>query len=308
MGTDFSHRVFVVTVTPLFSISQHREELVRLRTEKPAPRENKEATDIPPPKPLDYSSPFLRTSGGPICITTQDSDEGDKDPSEGSDQAQQAQVQAQENSKEAFIEDDDSDKVTGLEEAAREDQNLEDDDENVVDAARDADSDEIAKITPEHVSSIFQRLLKLSTGDNVSSGVISKSGNHDKSNHVPSASNPSIMRNGRYICNLPDHPIHAGATAIVAVLIGDVLTVANAGDSRGVICHAGHALPLSYDHKPQQEGELNRIKKAGGFVNHFGRVNGNLNLSRAIGDLKYKQVPGIEPKDQIITAQPDIMQ
>lgn len=38
------------------------------------------------------------------------------------------------------------------------------------------------------------------------------------------------------------------------------------------------------------------------------RVNGNLNLSRAIGDLKYKGNDTLPPKDQIITAQPDIMQ
>jgi hypothetical protein len=37
-------------------------------------------------------------------------------------------------------------------------------------------------------------------------------------------------------------------------------------------------------------------------------VNGNLNLSRSIGDLKYKQVPGIQPADQIITSEPDIIQ
>ncbi len=37
------------------------------------------------------------------------------------------------------------------------------------------------------------------------------------------------------------------------------------------------------------------------------RVNGNLNLSRAIGDLKYKGNSELPPKDQIITAQPDIM-
>lgn len=53
---------------------------------------------------------------------------------------------------------------------------------------------------------------------------------------------------------------------------------------------------------------MTRITRAGGFVNHFGRINGNLNLSRSIGDLKYKQVPGIPPSDQMITAEPDIMQ
>jgi serine/threonine protein phosphatase PrpC len=110
-------------------------------------------------------------------------------------------------------------------------------------------------------------------------------------------------------CNLPDHAIHAGCTAIVAVITGRTLTVANAGDSRAVLCRGGgETYALSYDHKPQQEIEINRINKAGGFVNEFGRVNGNLNLSRSLGDLKYKQVPGVPPPDQIITAEPDIMQ
>lgn len=35
-------------------------------------------------------------------------------------------------------------------------------------------------------------------------------------------------------------------------------------------------------------------------------MNGNLNLSRAIGDLKYKGNVELPPKDQIITAQPDV--
>jgi serine/threonine protein phosphatase PrpC len=53
---------------------------------------------------------------------------------------------------------------------------------------------------------------------------------------------------------------------------------------------------------------MSRIRNAGGFVNQFGRVNGNLNLSRSIGDLKYKQVPGIGPECQMITAEPDIVE
>lgn len=139
------------------------------------------------------------------------------------------------------------------------------------------------------------------------------------------------------MCNLPDHPIHAGCTSVVAVIVDKTLVVANAGDSRAVLCRAGGvAEPLSFDHKPSQvclfgevvviflcyfthpslikpcfrngqTREMNRITKAGGFVNQFGRVNGNLNLSRSIGDLKYKQVPGIAPADQMITAEPDII-
>ncbi|ACI65304.1 predicted protein, partial [Phaeodactylum tricornutum CCAP 1055/1] len=113
--------------------------------------------------------------------------------------------------------------------------------------------------------------------------------------------------NGRLTCNLPDHPIHAGATAIIAVIVGRTLTVANAGDSRAVLCRGGDTIAMSFDHKPFDNREISRITMAGGFVNQFGRVNGNLNLSRSIGDLKYKQGP-IPPSEQMITAEPDITQ
>lgn len=38
----------------------------------------------------------------------------------------------------------------------------------------------------------------------------------------------------------------------------------------------------------------------------YGRVNGNLNLSRAMGDLEYKQNSSLGPEEQMITANPDI--
>lgn len=109
------------------------------------------------------------------------------------------------------------------------------------------------------------------------------------------------------VCSLKDHRVMAGCTAVVALKVDNMLYVANAGDSRAVLCRAGGvAYPLSEDHKPNQPGELARINAAGGFVNQIGRVNGNLNLSRSLGDLKYKQVPGVAPENQIITAEPDI--
>ena len=85
-----------------------------------------------------------------------------------------------------------------------------------------------------------------------------------------------------------------------------VLTVANAGDSRAVLCRGGEALPLSEDHKPAQARELARIEAAGGFVTPQGRVNGNLNLSRALGDLKYKGNTAVARAEQMITAEPDV--
>lgn len=45
----------------------------------------------------------------------------------------------------------------------------------------------------------------------------------------------------------------AGTTALIAILHGTRLIVANVGDSRGVMCDSkGNAIPLSFDHKPQQ--------------------------------------------------------
>lgn len=111
-------------------------------------------------------------------------------------------------------------------------------------------------------------------------------------------------------CELPEHKIQAGCTAVVAMIRDGKVYVANAGDSRAVLCRGGTAVPLSNDHKPAHETEKNRIEAAGGFLSDIGgvcRVNGNLNLSRAIGDLKYKGNTDLEPKDQIITAHPDIM-
>ena len=52
-------------------------------------------------------------------------------------------------------------------------------------------------------------------------------------------------------------------------------------------------------------GEKSRIEKAGGFVTD-GRVNGNLNLSRAMGDLEYKKDLKLKPEEQLITVIPDI--
>ena len=81
--------------------------------------------------------------------------------------------------------------------------------------------------------------------------------------------------------------------------------VANAGDSRCVLGRGGRAVALSIDHKPEDEIELKRIEKAGSVVTE-GRVDGNLNLSRALGDLKYKINKNLKPEEWPITADPDI--
>lgn len=97
----------------------------------------------------------------------------------------------------------------------------------------------------------------------------------------------------------------AGTTSIVAVLTGNALVVANAGDSRCVLCRRGVAEEMSKDHKPTTPEERQRILRAGGFVAD-GRVNGSLALSRAIGDFEFKTAPGISPSEQAVTALPEV--
>ncbi|KAF2642242.1 PP2C-domain-containing protein [Massarina eburnea CBS 473.64] len=97
----------------------------------------------------------------------------------------------------------------------------------------------------------------------------------------------------------------SGCTASVGIISKDKIYVANSGDSRSVLGIKGRAKPLSYDHKPQNEAEKARIQAAGGFVD-FGRVNGNLALSRAIGDFEFKKSAELPPESQIVTAFPDV--
>jgi len=85
------------------------------------------------------------------------------------------------------------------------------------------------------------------------------------------------------------------------------LIVANAGDSRCVMGHGGQCVPLSFDHKPENSVEIERIYKAGSTITD-GRVDGNLNLTRALGDLKYKQKSHLKPEEHPVTANPDIFE
>lgn len=98
----------------------------------------------------------------------------------------------------------------------------------------------------------------------------------------------------------------SGCTAVVALMTGRDLYVANAGDSRCVVCRAGKVVEMSFDHKPEDDIEFERIRKAGGRVTLDGRVNGGLNLSRAIGDHGYKMNKELPAEDQMISALPDI--
>lgn len=88
-----------------------------------------------------------------------------------------------------------------------------------------------------------------------------------------------------------------------------------------MLSERGKAVPLSFDHKPGNELESQRIRDAGGWVEFnrsvflawlersspflirlcVFRVNGNLALSRALGDFSFKKNEDKSPEEQIVT-------
>lgn len=115
------------------------------------------------------------------------------------------------------------------------------------------------------------------------------------------------MEDEEFMNNMSDEPgKDSGCTAVAAVLRGLDLYVANAGDSRCIVCRRGKVVEMSFDHKPEDTTEFERIRKAGGRVSADGRVNGGLNLSRAIGDHGYKTRTDLKSEEQMISALPDL--
>jgi serine/threonine protein phosphatase PrpC len=114
----------------------------------------------------------------------------------------------------------------------------------------------------------------------------------------------------------------SGTTSCVVIMTPDSIVCANAGDSRAVFARrpealssnsnsnsndslnlndstdsgngqstttVGKAIPLSFDHKPDDEEEEKRVRNAGGYVTG-GRVEGDLAVSRGLGDFRFKQM------------------
>lgn len=86
---------------------------------------------------------------------------------------------------------------------------------------------------------------------------------------------------------------NSGSTAVVALVDSGSdgsrrLWVANAGDARAVLCRNSKGIRLSYDHKPTDEAERQRVLDAGGIIIR-NRLGAFLAVSRAFGDTSLKE-------------------
>jgi protein phosphatase 1B len=97
----------------------------------------------------------------------------------------------------------------------------------------------------------------------------------------------------------------SGCTSVTAMVTPKHIICSNAGDSRCVMGVPGGAKPLSFDHKPVNPLERERIDSAGGFV-QWNRVDGDLAVSRALGDFGYKTRPDLPAEMQKVSPCPEI--
>ena len=81
---------------------------------------------------------------------------------------------------------------------------------------------------------------------------------------------------------------HTGSTATIITIQNNTIHCANVGDSHAYLLTKNKYTQLTTEHKCTDENEAKRITQQGGTIQK-GRVNGQLVLSRTLGDLHVKQ-------------------
>ena len=97
----------------------------------------------------------------------------------------------------------------------------------------------------------------------------------------------------------------SGSTAIACLISPSHVYLINCGDSRAIMVSDNQVVLNTYDHKPINPIERERIQNAGGSV-MIQRVNGSLAVSRALGDYEYKCVEGRGPCEQLVSPEPEV--
>jgi serine/threonine protein phosphatase PrpC len=98
----------------------------------------------------------------------------------------------------------------------------------------------------------------------------------------------------------------SGSTCCGVFITPQHIICANAGDTRACYFTQGKAVPLSCDHKPHKASEKRRIEAAGGYVS-MKRVDGDLAVSRGLGDFRYKEDVSLPPNLQKVSCIPDFV-
>ncbi|KAK9665225.1 hypothetical protein RND81_14G098900 [Saponaria officinalis] len=130
---------------------------------------------------------------------------------------------------------------------------------------------------------------------------------------------------------LKDEADESGATATVMLIGNDRLYIAHVGDSSVVLSRSGKAEVLTDPHRPYGNNqsslqEIRRVREAGGWIVN-GRICGDIAVSRAFGDIRFKTkknemledgvkegrwpkkfVSRVKFNDDLVVARPDFFQ
>ena len=96
-----------------------------------------------------------------------------------------------------------------------------------------------------------------------------------------------------------------GTTANILLIKNGVIYIANVGDSLSVMYKHKIAYNLNREHQTIIEEEKNRVLKSGANIIGY-RINGMLNLTRAIGDLRFKSNNNLKRHEQSVISLPEI--
>ena len=97
-----------------------------------------------------------------------------------------------------------------------------------------------------------------------------------------------------------------GTTANIMLIKNGVIYIANVGDSLSVMYKNKKAYNLNREHQLIIPSEKERVLKSGAKINGY-RINGMLNLTRAIGDLSFKSNIQLKRHEQSVIALPEIL-
>ena len=96
-----------------------------------------------------------------------------------------------------------------------------------------------------------------------------------------------------------------GTTANIMLIKNGIIYIANVGDSLSVMYKNKKAYNLNKEHQTIIESEKQRVLKSGAIISGC-RINGMLNLTRAIGDLRFKSNTNLKRHEQSVIALPEI--
>lgn len=114
------------------------------------------------------------------------------------------------------------------------------------------------------------------------------------------------IKNKKEKKNLSDYiSYNMGTTANIILIKNNYIYIANVGDCLSYMYYNKKAIKLNNQHNVNLEEEKNRILKSGNKIIN-GRINGRLNLTRAIGDFSFKNNSKLNYYEQAVISLPEI--